>query len=316
MERICPYCLRNPADTADHIFPQFLEGRRTVWACRSCNSRFGHSFEAAVHRDLTPIASMLALCGLTLPRAAMWEKAVDGEDGQPLDFDAEQRLLKPNRPIVEKNPQTGGFRISGDKKRVTAIANDFLRRHPGAIAKYADQTKQVPTPDKLSHALTIGPDIRRLTVKMCVALIEHGYRDLDVIDDRARHFLLGATVSEIPVRLAYYDYRPLQQLRKPLSHSLYVEASRHNGAYGIVQFFGCVQLYVVLNSAYDTAAFAFFASLDQPGWKERLENVGALHLPEAPKMITADEQTRGVRGWFDYLNVQVKDAFGTNKYIF
>lgn len=316
MERICPYCLNNPADTAEHIFPQFLGGKTTIWACRSCNSLFGHSFEAAVHRDLTPIASMLALCGLSLPRPAVWGKALEGVDGQLLDIDAEQRLLKPSRPIVEKDPQTGGFRVTGDKKRVTKIANEFLRRHPGAVAKYTDLTKQVPTPDKLSHALTLGLEIRRLAVKMCAALIEHCYLDLDVIDDTVRAFLLGNAVSEIPVRLAYYDYGPLRELRKPLSHSIYVEGSPHNGAYGIVQLFGGVQLYAVLNRTYDASVFAFFASLDQPDWKERFEQTDVLNLREAPKVITVEEQTIGVRGWLDYLNVQVKDAFGTNRYTF
>ena len=199
---------------------------------------------------------------------------------------------------------------------MTAIANAFLRKHPGAIAKYTDLTKQVPTPDKLSHELRIGADIRRLAVKMCVALIEHSYRDLDVINDRSRAFLLGDSVSEIPVRMAYYDYGALRELRRPLSQSIYVEGSRRKGAYGIVQFFGCIQLYAVLNPSYDAPVFAFFASLDQPEWKERFEDTSPLHLAEAPKTITTEEQTHGLRGWFDYLNVQVKEAFGTNKYIF
>ncbi|MDO8413928.1 MAG: HNH endonuclease [Gallionellaceae bacterium] len=314
--KICPYCISNPADTVDHIFPQFLGGNKTIWACQSCNSLFGHSFEAAVHRDTTPLASMLALCGLRLSRPAVWKKALEDEDGYHLDFDGGQRLLKPSQPIVQKDTQTGSLRVTGDKRRVTAIANGFLRKYPSATIKHTDLTKQVPSPDNFTHALTIGTEIRRLAVKMCVALIKYSYPTLDVIDDRVRAFLLGNAVAEIPVRLAYYDYAVLHELRKPLSHWVYVEGSRQKGAYGVVQLFGCIQLYVVLNRNYDTPAFAFFASLDQPEWKERFEEPGLLNLWEAAKIITTEEQTLGVRGWFNSLNAQVKDAFGTNKYLF
>lgn len=315
MQKNCPYCVLRPADTEEHIFPQFLGGRKTIYACRQCNSTFGHSFEGQVHRDLIPISSMLNLCGLNLPNSVLWVSAVEGEDGQLFDFDTQRCLLKPSRPIIKKH-LPGEFCVVGNKKQVLAITKDFIKRHPKAIATHEDLTKDIPLPEKLSCTLALEVDIRRLAVKMCVALIEYCSPGLDVIDSNTRSFLLGDSVAEIPVRLAYYDYAILRALRKPLSHSIYVEGSSQKGAYGIVQFFGCIQFYVVLNQEFDAPAFSFFSSLNAPEWKEQFVKTELLSLKEAPKVITVQEQSNGIRGWLDYLNVQIKDTFGTNKYLF
>src|SRR5439155_1178377 len=44
---LCPYCAERPADSDDHVFPQFLGGKATILACTTCNNTFGHSFEAS-----------------------------------------------------------------------------------------------------------------------------------------------------------------------------------------------------------------------------------------------------------------------------
>lgn len=66
----CPYCGSDFADSDDHIFPAFLGGKRTMPACRACNSRFGHTFEAQVAGTLEPIYVQLAKWGVPLPKAS------------------------------------------------------------------------------------------------------------------------------------------------------------------------------------------------------------------------------------------------------
>src|ERR1019366_7642730 len=66
---VCPYS-EPPYDvfTDDHIFPQFLGGRRTIRVCRSCNSFFGHSFEGAASKQLKRLQVFISNFGLDLSR--------------------------------------------------------------------------------------------------------------------------------------------------------------------------------------------------------------------------------------------------------
>ncbi len=82
----CPYCGGGLADSADHIFPEFLDGSRTIAACRSCNSKFGHTFEARVARALDPIYVQLAVWGVPLPERDRWWRAAYEVDGAHLDL--------------------------------------------------------------------------------------------------------------------------------------------------------------------------------------------------------------------------------------
>src|SRR5258708_15063525 len=77
-EPICLYCSERPADSDDHVFPRFLGGKRTVAACRVCNSKFGYIFEGPAARELEPIYVLLAKWGVPLsPREQLWRNAFE-----------------------------------------------------------------------------------------------------------------------------------------------------------------------------------------------------------------------------------------------
>jgi hypothetical protein len=59
--------------TNDHIFPDFLGGRKSIRVCRDCNSGFGHSFEAKAAAQIKRMQVFVSHSGLDLSRApATW----------------------------------------------------------------------------------------------------------------------------------------------------------------------------------------------------------------------------------------------------
>src|SRR5260370_31617139 len=74
----CPYS--DPpyaAFTDDHIFPQFLGGRRTIRVCKQCNDVFGHTFEGRASRQLKRLQVFISHFGLDLTRTpASWPAAI------------------------------------------------------------------------------------------------------------------------------------------------------------------------------------------------------------------------------------------------
>ncbi|MDQ3819956.1 MAG: HNH endonuclease, partial [Acidobacteriota bacterium] len=60
----------------DHIFPQFLGGKRKVDCCKNCNSVFGHTFEAEAAKILQAEHVFISSWGLPLRSAdPTWKAA-------------------------------------------------------------------------------------------------------------------------------------------------------------------------------------------------------------------------------------------------
>ena len=121
---------------------------------------------------------------------------------------------------------------------------------------------------------------------------------------------------------AYCTYKLLDGLRKPLSHLIYVERSQGIVS-GVVQFFGCIQLYTRLlvplsthlidyGGGYSTFAqatdlnppsnVAMLATLDPVTGIEKFKHIRPLLLPEPVEF----DHVNGSRKWMKKLETQLK----------
>jgi hypothetical protein len=65
----CPNCMPPYGIfTDDHVFPQFLGGRRTIRICKKCNDTPGHAFEGKASKQLARIQISISHFGLDLAR--------------------------------------------------------------------------------------------------------------------------------------------------------------------------------------------------------------------------------------------------------
>ncbi len=72
---LCPYSQPTYTEfTDDHIFPQYLGGRRTIRVCKQCNNVFGHTFEGRASRQLMGYRSLETTMRYLAPAANVREK--------------------------------------------------------------------------------------------------------------------------------------------------------------------------------------------------------------------------------------------------
>lgn len=313
MRIICPYCNFADADSKEHIFPQFLGGKSTILACKKCNNEFGHTFEGAVNKNLNGIASILAFCGLKLPNDRIWKNAFTTNEGRSLDFYTSNGRLRPSK--LTRMERADGFTMWGTEKATLAAARDYKKKFPDAKIKITPTSEKFFPPKEFQVSFDFKSDLKRLCIKMCLALIAHFRPELSVADDSTLAMLLGNQINVDCVRIAYLVYKPLCSMRTPLSHSIYVQGTK-KGVYGVVQLFGFFQLYVVINRNYSAAPFSFFANLSPPDWTETIKEVEFFRLAEAPTSLMTGQLEFRKRAMLDSLNDQVKELFGFNRCIF
>jgi HNH endonuclease len=157
--QLCPYCGVRPRNSDDHIFPEFLGGKTTVRACKSCNDLFGHTFEGPVSNDFAPVVVTLRRGGLRPPRRAVWKHAIKKEG---VDYDLDSDLqLSPSDPSIERDAE-------GSVKRAVfaslRAARSFIRGQEaqGRKLKSTPQTIEGTDIRKLEFKLKIGREVRRL----------------------------------------------------------------------------------------------------------------------------------------------------------
>lgn len=320
--QICPYCLENEADTDEHIFPEFLGGKREIRSCADCNNnRFGSGFEGAVSRDIKPIVAGLAINGLKPPKKAVWKNAhIEPDTGHIFDLhhDGEELGLHLSRPyeIFDDSGNRIGFRYR---------SVDEALSHKDRIEANGDYKVIVEAlPENESKRLlntlnvnpinfTIGSDLRRLAVKMCVALAECNEVHTEYLDENTRAYLLDGVADPIPVRYSYLYYEDLEKNRPPLAHLIYIEGNKvENRCFGVVQLFGTIQLYVILNSEYSNEDFAVIGILDSHSGSEEFSTCPPLKLEETPGSYPAGTSEKGISAWFSKMDGQVFDLFGKN----
>ena len=291
-ESMCPYCnTPNPELTDDHIFPQFLGGRRIVKICRECNSRFGQTFEASTSRQLKCLQVFISHFGLDMTRnSATWPSALV-IDNITYDLtsgpDGAQYVL--SKPVVNRDSMG---KITGGKARSISEAQTIAK---GLIksghAKEVEITQDAGAPFQdmiLTASFSFNPNLYRFATKLVAAvLIRFGKARL-VSNSQIPAYLHGKDVHL--ATLAYCDIGPIIKLRPPLAHTIYVELG--DVSYGVVLLFGFQKLFVPLPFAPKNEAF--LATLDPMTGDENFQNVEPIGPRTVPSYIREPDVRRHI----------------------
>lgn len=165
---ICPYSQPPYAEfTDDHIFPQFLGGRKTIRVCRQCNSQFGHTFEGRASGQLKRLQVFISHFGLDLTRMpATWPAAiVIGDDTYDLRSGPEGAQYFLNEPTFTRD--TEGH-IIGGKARSLSEANQIRsglikKRKAQEVEIFTSQDKPIDDVS-LTGSFSFDDDLYRLAV--------------------------------------------------------------------------------------------------------------------------------------------------------
>jgi hypothetical protein len=278
----CPYCGNSTEITDDHIFPQFLGGRRVIRVCGKCNNTFGHTFEGKASAQLARLQVFISHFGLNLSRNnAVWSSALTF-NGEELNLTsgpagAQYHLSK---PVVRKD-ENG--HIIGGKARSLSEANKIVR---GLIRSgNAKNVDMAPAEDPILEDIRLDVDysfnenIFRLATKMVASLaIASGAGKL-VSGSRVPAYLHCRAAWGTSV--AYCDVSPLNQLRPPLAHTIYLELGQ--ASYGIVLIFGHLKILVPLPNSAERKAV--LATLDPISGEESFSEVEPMGPRAVPAVI-------------------------------
>ena len=299
----CPYC-QPPyaAFTDDHIFPQFLGGRKTIRVCKGCNSTFGHSFEGKASQQIKRLQVFISHFGLDLSlNPGLWPSSVTVEG---VEYDlvsgpggAQYRLSK---PILRRD---GDGRIIGGQARSRSEANKIAK---GMIesgnAKTVEISEQVgATLDdvKLNVDLSFDDNLFRFATKLAAAvLVNSGYREL-ISNSEIPSYLRGGVGWRTSV--AYCDVTSLHEIKPPLAHTAYVELGAVS--YAIILIFGFKKIFVPLPMC--LPAMAILASLDPITGEEQFREVQPIGPRSVPNSISESSAHSHLQGMLDTLT---KDA--------
>lgn len=284
---ICPYSKPPYAEfTDDHIFPQFLGGRRTIRICRQCNSQFGHTFEGRASGQLKRLQVFISHFGLDLTLTpATWPAAiVIGDDIYDLRSGHEGAKYFLNKPTFIREAEGD---IIGGKARSLSEANQI---RSGLIkAGKAQEVEIFASQDKpindvtLTGSFSFDDDLYRLATKMTVAMLVAFDRSQVVTESGIPSYLLKK--GNWLTAPAYCDVAPIRDLRPPLSHTIYVEIGQIS--YAIVLMFGFLKIFVPL--PFIGPSRAFLGSLDPMTGDERFECVRPIGPRSVPALILHDE---------------------------
>ena len=301
MKTRCLYC-GNPIErrSADHIFPAFLGGRATIWCCKSCNDTFGHTFEAKAAIELQRLQTSISTWGLQFTgHSRPWRKA-----------------LSIGGKFYDLLEGINGVKIRLSYPAISRDDNSFLGEYPShelaenaaaSIAKkWGVQKPNVefcPVPHNqllgLETSLNISREMKLVALKMCIALSKYlpeydlGQADFSQVFHQYR------SETSTTVKLAPLIYEGIDRSRTPLSHVIYLERGGDR-VYGIVQFFGVLQLYIDLGcpSPVDRAT-AVLATLDPILGKEKIKIVEPLNVQRPPDFYQLSEFAEYMNSWME-----------------
>lgn len=291
---VCPYC-GDTADTADHIFPEFMGGKRKVPTCHRCNSRFGHSFEAVVSDLFSKIHIYLAGSRLRLRvPLGRWKRAFD-QDGETYDIVAEGGELRflLSKPVVDINDETRILNARfGSQKQAREVVSSIRKKYGVDAPIELSVTPAIMPPIEIRF----GREAARLALKMCSALASTlpSFRpdELFLAGDHVKKYVGTATVD-----FRYHELAERQHV--PLAHAVYIERTSL-GLHGVVKFFGTYQFHCRIGPPIlGSTSAARIGVLDPVEGTENFESVSCRNIPEAETEGTEAGVQAGLSQWAD-----------------
>lgn len=295
---LCPFCQDRPANSDDHVFPQFLGGHSiTVDACRQCNSMFGHCFEGPASRAMAPLFVGLTWCGIEQVGEPVWRKALV-HDGLDYDLNANLKgtLSRPQIKRDDKGKFIGGrFPIWTKREKFGPKAKVKIER---------EQTEIKLDQSEFPMELNVG--LRQLATKMAVGFCLHRGLERKHIAQSTFDFLRTPQPTISNVSLDLRVHQALDALVPHLSHVIHVcGAPEQQRLYGVVQFFSAFQFYVPLHTAYDGPVVSWLGTLNVKTKEEAFSEVPLLSIEPAPIHITDEEYQLGLTNWFARYNTRL-----------
>lgn len=307
---ICPYCVRSAeAISRDHIFPAFLGGRRKIVCCGgegSCNSKFGHTFEAGAAGYLQALHVFISSWGLPLRSVSPIWVTAHSHDGKLYDLEVGETGVRPilssSSPHIQWDEKGKiASREFRTKREAERFAHHLLKK--GKVKHI--EISAVPPPDidiaGLGMELQLGPDIKRLALKISVAAATLLQDFTPESVSLARQYLTGTySAGCIDVVLPAYDSSvELDTARNPLSHCVYVIRSQGD-VWAVVQFFGVVQLYCRLGSyGAGVQETAMIGTLDPVNGRENFSDAPIFQFPVPPFLIPVEIFPSKLGQWLD-----------------
>lgn len=286
VDEVCPFSDPPYAGfTDDHVFPQFLGGRRSVRVCADCNSRFGHSFEAGAAKQLKRLQVFISHFGFDLSRSpATWPSAlVIGNATYSLKSGPQGVQYELAQPIIRRD-ESGNIVGGSARSHVEAkqIADGLVRKGKAKVVEVEESPATTFEDVKLTVGLGYNDDIFRFSSKLASnAVIGMGRAPLVRASSIGR-YLRGS--GEWGTCIAFCDTSAVCALRPPLSHTVYVEFGVQS--YAIVLVFGYFQVYVPLPGSESGAAIGF---LDPLTGEESFGEAAPIGIVPPPKFVSRQQ---------------------------
>lgn len=301
-ENPCPYCGKTILEQSrDHIFPQFLGGRREIICCKRCNDVFGHTFEAEAAKYLQHLHVFISSWGVPLRSADPTWRGAYVHEGRPLDLSVGETGVKTSlsKPLVHRDEsgQIAGIEFE-DRDQAEEAARRLVEKGKAKDVRIQEVPATQPTLEGLEIDLQIGPALRRVALKMCIGVSTFLPEFVQEDVATATQIVLADPYSKPPNTLvAFARYDGVDALRPALSHLVFVERSERR-TYALVQFFGVVQLFCRLGIPKQHAPqAALFGFLDPVAGEEVFSTASPLNIEEPPDSILIPEYPNLMQRW-------------------
>jgi hypothetical protein len=312
----CPYCLSRVAVTREHIFPQFLGGAKTITACAECNNDlFGLRTEGVIAKQLAPLIVHLSQCGLKPQKNQAWKRAFSRVlDEVEIWYDLKSDGTCARSEMSVKKDENGNVTTLYLHKKDSAKQKRTLESaYPGTRYGFFEETEMVNPPKRLEIQPPLSTELQRLSIKMCVALAAHFNISDKSVCFPVRQFLLDAE----PFRPRVFNNLPqnekLEALRNGFKHSVYVEGNPVTSkCYGIVEYFGFIQIFVQLHQKYVGPQFSVFGALDLVSRIETFKNCEPISIAQPEKRPSTTTWIKMIEQNWQKLDMHVKREFGAN----
>lgn len=173
---ICDEEITAENDTAEHIIPNAIGGRRKIkgFICRQCNNTAGATWDSEIARQLLPLSHLI---GVSREKGETPPMKVVTTANEQLTIASDGKISHSN-PVVKKTPNDVGGVSIRIEARSEAEARQILaglkRKHPDIDiddALLQSNVNDVYADGLINHDLSFGGEVSgRSAVKSCLAL--------------------------------------------------------------------------------------------------------------------------------------------------
>jgi hypothetical protein len=278
---------------------------------------FGHSFESLTAKTIQQMHVFISGWGLKFNMASpIWKNAYSYL-GKTYNLSAggEGVKLELSKPIIEYDIdgdiKSGEF---GNEANAKQFAQNLLKKNYVKNVELNFLPLLNTNLEMLELVFSIGPDLKRTALKMCLGLstLLPNFQFVEIDDGRRFLNLEECSGAVDNVFAAYHSYPEIDSRRKALSHVIYVERGEHYIS-GVVQFFGVIQLYCHLGEVQGVSdKSAIYASLNPITGTEEISTINSLDIEEPQTLYTEDELAIFVEQWLKKFRTEALQCGATN----